>query len=341
MIRSDAVAHRHGYVPFWLLVAFALCGGVPPAPAGEPVAALTFVKAIPLPGVKGRIDHLAVDAAGKRLVVAALATDSVEVVDLEKGEVVKRLTGAKEPQGVAILKEKGEIVVAYGGDGSVRSFDPSTLEPAGLVDLGDDADNVRVEAATGRIWVGYGSGALAAIEKGKKVADAALQGHPESFQLEERGTRIFVNVPTAGHVAVVDRKTAAVTATWPLNDLKANFPMALDEGKKRLYVGGRNPARLLVLDTDSGKQVAVLDISKDVDDVWVDAATGRLYLSCGEGFVDVVTRADPERYERTARVPTSAGARTSLFVPSTGLLYVAVPQAGAQAAEVRIYRAPR
>jgi DNA-binding beta-propeller fold protein YncE len=341
MIGSPPVSDLGGRGRFWALVALALGWGAPPAPAGEAVTALTFVKAIRLPGVKGRIDHLAVDAAGKRLVVAALASDSVEVVDLEKGEVVKRLTGAKEPQGVAILKEKGEIVVAYGGDGSVRFFDPSTLEPAGLVDLGDDADNVRVEAATGRIWVGYGAGSVAAIEKGKKVADVALQGHPESFQLEEKGTRTFVNVPTAGHVAVVDRKTASVVATWPLNDLKANFPMALDEGKKRLYVGCRNPARLLVLDTDTGKQVAVLEISKDVDDVWVDAATGRLYLSCGEGFVDVVTRAEPERYERATRVPTSAGARTSLFVPATGLLYVAVPQAGAQAAEVRIYRTPR
>jgi DNA-binding beta-propeller fold protein YncE len=309
--------------------------------AADPPPPLTFVRAIPLPKVEGRIDHLAVDPAEKRMVVAALASHSVEVVDLERGQVAKRLSGGEEPQGVAWSAEPAAWVAAYGGDGSVRFFHPTTLEPAGRVDLGGDADNVRVEASTGRIWVGHGSGGLAAIEKGKKVLDVPLEGHPESFQLEAKGSRVFVNVPTAGHVAVVDRKTSAVAAKWALGDLKANFPMALDEDLKRLYVGCRDPARLLVLDTVTGKRVAVLEISKDVDDVFVDAAAKRIYLSCGEGFVDVVTRGEPERYERTARVATSAGARTCLFVPATGNLYVAVPHAGEQAAEVRVFRAAR
>lgn len=324
---------------FAVLVARAVSSTAEPEPApGLP----RLVRTIPLPDVKGRIDHLATDAAERRLVVAALGNDSVEVIDLEQGRVVKSLKGLPEPQGIAILPGSGRIAVTCGGDGTLRFFEPERLEPAGTVAVGSDADNLRAEAASGRLVVGYGDGGLALVQDGRVTSRVALSAHPESFQLAAKDGRAFVNVPGAGHVAVADLRAGRVTATWALSDARANFPMALDEEHQRLLVGCRDPARLLLFDTTpgavgAGKPLDALPISGDVDDVWIDAATQRIYLSCGAGFLDVVERADGDHLRLVSRVPTAAGARTSLPLPRSSRLCVAVPRRGAQPAEVRVF----
>ncbi len=320
------------------LLAVRSASGAPPA-APDP---LRLQRSIPLAGVEGRIDHLAIDPDGKRLVVAALGNDSVEVIDLEQGKVVRSLKGIPEAQGIAILQGSRQIAVTSGGDGTLRRFDGRTLEPLAPLSVGADADNLRVEAGTDRMLAGYGDGGLATVADGKVVSRVPLAAHPESFQLEAGGPRVFVNVPGAGHVAVVDRVQAKVLTTWPVKDARQNFPMAFDEPHQRLLVGCRAPARLLVLDTtpgakEPGRVVAAVEISGDVDDIFEDRAHHRFLLSCGAGFIDVVAQHDADRYERVAQVPTAPGARTSLFVPATGTLHVAVPHRGEQAAEIREY----
>ncbi len=298
-----------------------------------------YQRSFPLPGVEGRIDHLAVDGTGQRLFVAAIGNDSLEVVDLEAGKVAARIPGLGSPQGVAVATEAGRLAVSSDADGSVRLYDATSLGPAGTVSLGDDADNVRYEPEARRFWVGYGDGGLAAIDAAtkKKVAQVKLAGHPESFQLESHGRRIFVNVPGAEQVAVVDRDRAAVVATWAMKGAAANFAMALDEPDHRLFVACRRPAKLLVFDTESGSPVAESDIVGDADDVFVDARMKRIYVTGGEGFITVLSSDDPSHYRVLGRVPTAPGARTSLFVPESGVLYVAVPHHGEQPAEIRYY----
>ena len=298
---------------------------------------LRLLRTIPLPGVQGRIDHFSLDADGKRAALACLGNDTVEILDLEAGKVAGTIARQREPQGVLILPATGRIVVSNGDDGTVRFHDGKTLEVVRTVELESDADNMRFDAATGVVYVGYGNGALAAIDKDGRGKDLRLAGHPESFQLETKGKRIFVNVPNAKHVAVVDRAAGKVIATWPTGDATANFPMALDEEGHRLYVGCRSPARLLAYDTETGKIVSKTDISGDVDDVWVEASGKRIYCSCGEGFVDVLDRGEGDAWTRKARVETAAGARTSLYEPTTGRLLVAVPAKAKPAAEVRVY----
>jgi DNA-binding beta-propeller fold protein YncE len=210
------------------------------------------------------------------------------------------------------------------------------------VELGEDPDNIRYDPASGRAYVGYGTGDRSAlgvidVDKGAKVADIELSGHPESFQLESDGNRIFVNVPTAGHVAVVDRERRAVVATWPI-DAAENFPMALDETDHRLFVGTRSPAKLLVLDTETGKTATSLDSSGDADDAFYDAETKRIYVSGGEGAISVFEQAGPDTYRPAGKVATAEGARTSLFVAASGTLYLAVPHRGGQQAEVRAFQ---
>ncbi len=320
-----------------LFAASPRASSAPPEP-GAP-AGLRLAATIPFEMVKGRIDHMAIDAEGKRLYVAALDNSTLEAIDLAAGSVTDRAIGLSEPQGVAIEPKTGRVVVSCGGDGTVRFFDPSGLDKVAEAALGTDADNVRVDAE-GRVWVGYGNGGLAVLEGGKIAKRIRLAEHPEAFQLEAKGKRAFVNVPKAQRVQVVDRVAGTVIADWKFDgetDPQDAYPMALDEAKHRLWLGFRNPARLVVLDTESGKRVATVEISEDVDDIWIDDAKGVGYLSCGAGFVDVVKRVDADRYERTARLDTAAGARTSLFVPSTGRLYVAVPKRANQTPEIRVF----
>jgi YVTN family beta-propeller protein len=305
------------------------------ARAEEP---LRLSQTIPLDKVEGRIDHMACDSAAQRLYVAALGNNTVEVIDLESGKVIKSIAGPQEPQGICVAGASSNFAVASGQDGKCRLFDKSMTVIA-TADNMDDADNARYDASANRIYIGYGRGALAVLDADKltKLADIPLAGHPESFQLEHAGNRIFVNVPSAGHIAVVDRDQKKVIATWPMKDAKWNFPMALDEADHRLFVGCRKPAKLLVLDTETGKTVAALDCVGDTDDVFYDAAAKRIYVSGGAGAITVIEQSDPDHYRESASLATASGARTSLFVPDRAALYLAVPHRGSQLAEIRVY----
>ena len=261
---------------------------------------LTLAQTIPLPGVEGRIDHLAVDVAGQRVFVAALGNNSIEIINLAAGKHVGSIQEVKEPQGIRFVD--GLLFVGSGEGGTCDVFEAASHKRLASVKLGDDADNVRYDPEPKRIYVGYGQGALAVIDavKRAKITDIPLKAHPESFQLETRGTRIFVNVPKAMQIAVIDRSKDQVIATWPIHEAHDNFPMALDESHQRLFVGCRKPARLLVLETRSGKVTASSDCGADTDDLFYDSASERVYLSCGAGSVDVfdVTGTRPIRIQQ-------------------------------------------
>jgi len=293
---------------------------------------------IPFPGVTGRIDHLAADVAGKRLFVAALGNNSMEVIDISALRVIKSITGLHEPQGIRFLADRNRVVVANGGDGTTVLYDGTTLGVVHTTKTSGDADNVRDDSKAGRVYVGYGDGSLAVLDgDGNTAGDIKLAAHPESFQLEGAGPRIFVNVPSAGHVAVVDRVKQTVTAKWPVTAAGSNYPMALDEANRRLFIGCRRPAKLLVYDTGAGAHVASVDIVGDTDDLFYDAARKRLYVIGGEGFITVLAQQDADHYAQLQKLPTASGARTGLFVPELAKLFVAVPKRGAQSAQIRVY----
>jgi hypothetical protein len=305
----------------------------------QDTAPLRLLQAIPLPNVKGRIDHLAVDLIGRRLFVAALGNDTMESIGLQAGKRIHTISGLHEPQGVLFIPEFRKIFVTNGQTGAVQIFNGDSFSLDNRVKFADDADNIRYDPATKYIYVGYGKGALGIIDaaSGQRLGDIKLAGHPESFQLEKSGPRIFVNVPTAHHIAVVDRDKRLVVATWRLMGTRANFPMALDETRHRLFVGFRKPAKLAVFDTESGRSVAMLDSAGDCDDVFYDAERRRVYMSCGEGSIDVFEQRDADHYKAIVKIPTASGARTSLFVPELNRLYLAVPQRANQGAEIRVY----
>jgi hypothetical protein len=303
-------------------------------------AELTLIKTVPLPGVKGRFDHFAVDAKTHRIFVAGLGNNTLEIIDVAAAKRLHTITGLHKPTGVAYLPEANQIIVANGDDGTVKIFDGTSYKLTKKIPALDDADNVRVDAKAQVIYAGYGDGALAAVDvqKFEQVGTVTLKGHPESFQLEQNGDRIFVNVPDAKHIAVADRQKRTVIATWPMEKFRANFPMALDEANHRLFVGCRTPARLVIFDTTAGRAVTDLAISGDTDDLFYDAKLKRLYISCGEGFVDVVDQRDADSYRLRERIATRAGARTSFFSADFNEFYLAVPQRGNQEAELRVFQ---
>jgi DNA-binding beta-propeller fold protein YncE len=306
--------------------------------AAEP-ATLKLVKTIGLPDVKGRFDHFAMDVKGQRLFVAALGNNTVEVFDLKAGKRLRSIAGCNKPQGLLYLPKGNLLFVANGGDGRLRIYDCSSFRPLVTIGSLDDADNLRYDPRADRVYVCYGDGGLGLVNPvtGVLTGGVKLLGHPESFQLEQEGNRIFANVPQAGHVAVIDRQTRTVLEAWLLPDAHANFPMALDEVNRRLLIGCRNPARLVVLETTSGRTVTELTISGDTDDLFYDAMRKRIYVSGGEGFVDVIEQRDADSYRLLERISTVPGARTSFFSADLNQFYLAVPRQGEKPAEIRVY----
>jgi YVTN family beta-propeller protein len=299
---------------------------------------LKLARTILVAGIEGRIDHFSIDAEGGRLFMAALGNNTVEVVDVKAGKVIHSIQGLSEPQGVCYVAEFKRLYVANGGDGAVRAFDGNTYAPGAVIKFDDDADNLRYDAVARLLYVGYGGGALGIIDVTKDVVvgSIALAGHPESFQLEKSGPRVFVNVPRAHTITVADRNTKELIAQWSLGLVAANFPMALDETNHRVFVCSRTPARLLVYDMTSGKELAKLELHGDCDDVFYDAKQHQIYATCGQGFIDVFAQTDADHYALKEAVPTIAKARTCYFDGQQ--LYLAVPRRGDQSAEIRCFR---
>jgi YVTN family beta-propeller protein len=286
--------------------------------------------------VRGRIDHMAVDVKRQRLFVAELGNDSVGVVDIGNRSLIRTITGLKEPQGVGYEPSTDTLFVANARDGSVEAFDGNDYKTARRLELGSDADNIRIDSAASHVVIGYGAGALAFVDLANrgKIQDAPLKAHPESFQIV--GERIFVNLPDVHAVAVVDGKSGKQIAAWPMAK-GGNFAMAVDRDRGRLLVAFRRPPELGVFDITDGKPVATSETCGDVDDLFVDAKRSRVYISCGAGYVDVF-ETSATTYRRIARIPTATGARTSLFVPEMDRLLVAVRAGPAGPAAIWMFK---
>ena len=337
------------------LIAIAMSGlpvaSVPAAPAAES-APLTLKAHIPLPNVKGRMDHLSIDLKGQRLFATGVENNTLEVIDLQAGRRVRSIADLDEPQGAFYDPSTNRLSVASGGDGTVKIFDGTTFQLLQTVKLESDADNVRYDAHSNRIVVGYGgekfvggkptrgggTGALAFLDStGKKTQEIPVGGHPESFQLERSGTRVFANDPDRKEILVADAVKGTVLAHWPVTACLDNFPMSLDEAHHRLFVGCRIPTRLLVFDTETGKTVAQLETGTS-DDLFYDASKMRIYVICREGFVEVFQQQDADHYGKLGpRYPIAPNSGTGFFLPDQGKLFVAARGQGNQSNEVLVY----
>jgi multidrug efflux pump subunit AcrA (membrane-fusion protein) len=308
----------------------------------KPYANLKLLQTIPLVGVEGKIDHLCVDPDGKRLFICnAVDAGGVAVIDIAEGRELDRIQNLVEPQAVWAMPGVNKIAVTTGGGAALKFFSPDALKPIGEISPMPDADDVRYDAKEQRLYVGCGKGAIEFIDPAKmqKLAEVKLSAHPEGFEVESNGKRMWVNIPNAFMIAVIDRERASLVTTWALGDVQ-NFPMALDEEHHRLLVGCRTPPKVMMLDCDSGKVIKEVPCGPDMDDLFYDPATKRAFVLCGGagGSIDVFSHDGPDELARIGRVVTVPNARTGIFVASQQRLYVANKKSEGQEAQVRVYQ---
>ena len=311
----------------WTLCATACSAKPTTFDPSDPRSPLRLVRTIPLPDVRGRIDHMAIDPRSNHLFVAELGNGSVDDVDLTAGKVAHRISGLSEPQGLAWLPATAELAVAC-GDGSVRFFRGSDWHEVARVSLGDDADNVRTDPSNGRLVVGYGTGGLAIIDPTthQLLKRIPLSGHPEAFAI--LGAKIFVNVPSRHRIAVVDMDQGRVVSSLPVGARAGNYPMALNGAGSAIAVAFRFPASAAVIEVGTGRLLFATQSCGDADDLYF--AEGGLAIVCGQGTVDLVNLAMPHSRER---VTTREGARTGLLASDGKTLFIAVPK-GASVAQL-------
>jgi hypothetical protein len=305
---------------------------------------LILAAKVPLTGVSGRIDHFTFDPKRRLTIFSGLGNNTVEIVNNFEGKHVRTIKGLNEPQGPLYVPGLDKLFVANAGNGVVEVYDAKTWDLRKSISLGDDSDtdNLRYDEAAKQVFVGK-VGGIAVIDAVTEAHVGDLKGsggHVESFQLEKNGSRVFANVPADGSVVnVIDRKTGTL-AKWDLNGAKANYPMILDEANHRLFVVTRTPPLVVVLDTDTGKEVARVRVKAASDDAYFDAARKRIYVICGEGYVSVIQQNDPDHYALVENVPTITGARTGGLLGAN--LYVAVPSGATGAtdpAQLWVYQA--
>ena len=303
---------------------------------------MVLTEAIPLEGVKGRFDHFS--TSGKKIFISALGNNTVEVIDVSGRILEHTITGVPNPQGVVYAPEVNKLFVAS-SKGKLYIYDGTSFELQTQIDFHGDVDNLRYDAASKRVYVGFGDEESAAIGTVDATSNKRLEeeyklgAHPESFQLETAGPNIYVNLPDLKQLAVINRSTHAITR-WTLS-LEHNFPMALDEPDHRLFVGTHEPARLAVFDTQSGKMIAALPGVQDADDLYYDAGRKRVYMAGGEGFIYTFEQTDPDHYKLLVKIPTALGARTAGYFgkgkKGFDRFYLAVPARSERGAELWIY----
>jgi DNA-binding beta-propeller fold protein YncE len=300
-------------------------------------ATLNLTRTIPLDGVTGKLDHSTVDTAGGRLFASAWGMNAVKVIDLHQGKVIRTIEGLPKVQGVLYVLELKRFYAATEGDGSlhvINGLDYSTIE---VIPLGEDADNIRYDAKTNRLYVGYEDGALGIIDAGTNtlIKKVTLKAHPEAFALESNSPRIILNTPHGHNITVYDRVQDKVVAEWPMGEVEDNFTIALDETHDRAFIGTRKPPFLFVFDLTSGKEVARLPVHGNTDDFHYDGKRKQIYASCGEGYIDVYTQVDADHYELKESVKTAPLGRTCAFDGDT--IYLSVQDSPGQPAEIRCY----
>ncbi len=308
-------------------------------------APLRLVQTIPL-SVEGRMDHLYVDLKGMRLFVAALANNSLEVIDLRAGKVIRSVAGLQKPQGVWYVPSLKKLFVASGNDGTCRVYNGETLELIESIKLDLGPDLVGYNPQSKLLYIGYGGedakkefGNVAIIDtrKNKHVGDIQTSAHPGGILVDDSGRRIYITIPQTSEVAVIDAQSNKIIKTWRVTEAQRTVSLALDAAHERLFVGTRTPPRVIVYDTETLNKVTDFPTVGLMDGMFFDKARKRLYVSGGEGFVDVFQQQDTDHYAPLARIPTRPIARTSLFVPELNRYYVAVPRKDNESAEIRVY----
>lgn len=335
------------FMSFFLMVLG--CSALSTAQESE---SLHLVKSVPVPGIQRNWDHFGVDLPGNRLFVSSEEEPVIEVFDLKTGKHLHTLTGFKETHNALPLPQLKKLLVVDGGASEIKVLDYTSYKVTGHIGLTIDADAIVYDAEKTLLYIVNGGRAaktpyclisVVDVTSEKKLADLKLDTNRlESMALEKSGNRLFVNMTGTNQIGVVDRDKRAVVQTWPITAAKENVPMQYDETNHRLFVVTRKASKLIVVDTDTGKEVTSLSVPDFVDDLAFDSEQHRLYAIAGggEGALSVIAQRNADSYQVIANVPTRPGAKTGLLVPELHRLYVGVPTKEKQEAQILIFDLP-
>jgi DNA-binding beta-propeller fold protein YncE len=303
---------------------------------------LELVQTIVLKGKAGNLDHLALDAKRQRLFLANTANSTLDVIDLKDGKLLKQIGNQGGIQGVAHAPDLDRVFVGLGKDGFCNVFEGDDCKLVKTVKFEDDADNVRYDPRTHQAYVAHAEKSLGVLDgkTGEQKADIKLAGDAEGFQMETGRPRLYLNTPSPSQVTVIDTDKNEIVTTYPVKMAAENTPLALDEANHRLFLGCRKEPKVVVMDTETGKELSSADIAGEVDDLWFDAKRKQLYASCGDEVLVVLAQKDADHYTPLFRIQTPKGSKTSFFDPESGRLFLAVPrQEGKAGPEIRVYQA--
>jgi WD40 repeat protein len=332
---------KNGLLMFMtVFVAFGING------RGEENAALKLVQTIKLPSdVKGNFDHFEIDLKNNRFFATPENYKAVLVFDAKTGKLIHTMRGIDKPHAVLYREDINRLYITDGDAGDLKIFDATTYGLLSSVKLLEDADSIGYDPNTKYLYIDNGGGdvhetysMLSVVDTtaAKKLADIKIDGDTlEAMALEKSSSKIYVNNKAKNQVDVVDREKRELIASWPVTKCKATVAMAFDEANHRLFVACRD-GNLVVLDTETGKEVTSLPITKGVDDAVYDPASKRIYTAA-DGNVDVYQQTDPDNYKLLAKVPTAPLARTAKLVPELHRYFVAVPQHGTTSAEILVF----
>lgn len=325
------------------------------AAAGKPQTAtppVKLVQTIIMPNVPTGpyTDHLTVDLKGHRLFTTPQAHHSVEVFDIDSGKLLHDITGLGNVHAIAYRSDLDRIYLVDGEPGLVRAFDGHDYHPLQTVKLRPNADSMIADPEAKFMYVVDGGDEahedfsfLSVIDTAtvKDVADVKLDSAiPEQMALEEKGTRLFVDLADKNQVAVVDSQKHTLITTWSITRGKKPIAITLDEAHHRLFVGCRNTdmeGSIVVFDTETGKEVGAFPTGGWVDYLGFDPSTERLYATCGTGYLYVYQQRDPDHYDLAGQAETAVMAKTGLLVPELHRVFVSVPHLGGTPAKILVF----
>jgi len=296
--------------------------------------------------VTGNFDHLEIDLKRNRLFVTPEDFRAVLVLDAESGKVLHKIEGIARPHAVLYRPDADRLYVTDGLDGSVRVFDGNDYKQVARIPLLKDADSIGFDISRKYLYVDNGGGDVGQKFSMLSVIDTASDSKNgemrvdgdtlEAMALDNYRPHIYLNNKATNHVVVIDRFRNKQIADWPITLGKQNVAMALDEQRQRLFVGCRS-GQIVVLDSNTGKELQALPIAPGIDDLIYDPATKRIYAAAN-GEIDVYEQTDLDHYAHLGNASTGINAKTARLVPQMDKLFVAAPKHGDQPARVLVYR---
>ena len=298
---------------------------------------------------QGRFDHLGSDYAGNRLFLAAETEHRVLILDLRTGKYLGNIPNIQIPHAIFVRPDQNRLYITDGGAGGVRVYDATTYHQIAFIPLKKDTDSIAWDPQTKYLYVVNGGGdanetfsmySVIDTNSDKKLADIRVDGDTlEASVVDPSSSRIFVNNPAKNSIDVIDRNTRKVIAVWPITMATKNVAMALDPATHRLFIGCRS-GEIVVVDSRNGKELQTLTIGKDIDDLVFDAASKRIYASCGDGAGSTAVYEDlgMDHYTLLGDVATAPGAKNEVLVPQLKRYYTIAPPAKNPSGAVYVYQ---